>query len=96
MAMIDPMWLKRQVIKGLIEDLKNEDRTLRVMSASVLGKTLGVKGRNEGELEAKAVRALAQALKDENSDVRWLAARSLRQIEADVEIKRRGYGIRPL
>jgi HEAT repeat protein len=79
---IDPMWMKTKVIEGMIESLRDEDRSLRVQSASTLGKTLGVKGKDEGALEVRAVEALTRALKDEDKGVRKAAKKALKEIKA--------------
>lgn len=73
-------------VAPLIQALKDENSDVRRTAAWTLGK-IG---------DARAVEPLSQALKDENSDVRMVVTWSLNKIKADIEIKRKGYGIRPL
>jgi HEAT repeat protein len=84
MVTLDPMWMKTQVIEGLINSLKDkdEDRDLRIQSAETLGKTLCRKGTYEGALEERAVRALTEALKDEDEKLRKAAREALDIIKA--------------
>lgn len=84
MGIFDPMWMKTKVVEGIIKSLKdkNEDRDLRIQSASTIGKTLGVKGKDEGSLEVRAVEALTRALKDENEGVREAAREALERIKS--------------
>ena len=84
MSIFDPMWMKTKVIEGMIESLKDkdEDRNLRIQSAMTLGKTLRVKGADQGVLEARAVKALTEALKDEDEKLREAARKALEMIKA--------------
>lgn len=82
MGAFDPMQMKAMVIKGMIEDLKAEDRSLRIQAAITLGKTLGKKGVDVGALESRAVEALTQALEGEDEDLRGAAREALERIKA--------------
>jgi len=75
---INPMDMKRMVIKETIDSIKSKDKSEKIRNIELLGKTIGI-GAKTG-LEVQSIKVLRKALKDKDKDVQKVAKNALATI----------------